>query len=44
MASLCQARSGERTNVISALVNALGRALVRDESRSVYETQGVIFI
>jgi phage terminase large subunit-like protein len=39
-------RSFERIDGISALVNALGRALVRDQAggRSVYETQGIMFL
>ncbi|MFY9700282.1 MAG: terminase TerL endonuclease subunit, partial [Rhodoplanes sp.] len=39
-------RSTERIDGISALVNALGRALVRDGSggRSIYENQGLVFL
>ena len=39
-------RSTERIDGISALVNALGRALVRDSSggRSIYENQGLVFL
>ena len=39
-------RSSERIDGISALVNALGRALVRDGSggRSIYENQGLVFL
>jgi phage terminase large subunit-like protein len=41
-----KARSTERIDGISALVNALGRALVRDATggRSVYEHQELVFI
>ena len=39
-------RSTERIDGISALVNALGRALVRDSTggRSIYENQGLVFL
>ena len=39
-------RSTERIDGISALVNALGRAIVRDSSggRSIYENQGLVFL
>ena len=39
-------RSTKRIDGISALVNALGRALVRDSSggRSIYENQGLVFL
>jgi phage terminase large subunit-like protein len=39
-------RSSERIDGISALVNALGRALLRDgtDGRSVYETRGILFV
>ena len=39
-------RSSERIDGISALVNALGRALVQGGSggRSIYETQGLVFL
>ena len=39
-------RSTERIDGISALVNALGRALLRNGTggRSIYESQGIAFI
>jgi phage terminase large subunit-like protein len=39
-------RSTERIDGISALVNALGRGLMRNGTggRSIYETQGIAFI
>ena len=39
-------RSSERIDGISALVNALGRALLRDSTagRSIYEERGILFI
>ena len=37
-------RSRERIDGISALVNALGRAMVQDENRSVYATRGLLIV
>jgi phage terminase large subunit-like protein len=39
-------RSTERIDGVSALINALGRALMRDGNagRSIYETQGIAFV